>query len=219
VTKSRADIEDAKRRAGAGILWAVVRGPLGALEGAAGTDKVLAAAPVSNIPAAFIEQMRRGVAREGMENLKDLKVFLLAITETEIIEIHPRSRLMGGQDVHRMSLTDIREVSTGAPRVARMMGAKMPFLVVGMRGGSSRGYRAKRLEMLIPVEEAINARARSSGARPSSSTAGPARTIAAPVADGDFWTCPSCDFAKNPVGRVRCAQCRREFLRSAQSEG
>jgi hypothetical protein len=77
----------------------------------------------------------------------------------------------GGPDVHRMSLTDIREVSTGAPRVARMMGAKMPFLVIGMRDAraaaiarsdSKCSFRSRRPSTLGLV---------TSGARPSLSTA------------------------------------------------
>jgi hypothetical protein len=30
------------------------------------------------------------------------------------------------------------------------------------------------------------------------------------VEPGEMWICPVCDYAKNPGGRVRCAQCRTE---------
>lgn len=30
------------------------------------------------------------------------------------------------------------------------------------------------------------------------------------VEPGEIWTCPVCSYAKNPGGRVRCAQCRTE---------
>jgi hypothetical protein len=33
------------------------------------------------------------------------------------------------------------------------------------------------------------------------------------VEPGQTWTCPVCDYAKNPSGRVRCAQCRTEIGR------